>query len=128
MEEKRNFYKVVEEICAGDARYKPDAYEFLMQALQFTQDKLKKNTHITGKELLEGIRELIIQQYGVMAKTVLNHWGITATLDFGAIVFNMVDNKLLSKTETDSIEDFKDGYDFEAVFGNILKDIVIKDI
>jgi uncharacterized repeat protein (TIGR04138 family) len=128
MEKKNNFYETIEEICIQDRRYKPDGYEFVMQALYFTQDKLKVQRHVSGKELLEGIRELIIQKYGVMAKTVLSHWGITTTQDFGNLVFNMVSNKVLAKTDTDSIEDFKDVYDFEAAFGNILKDLIIKDI
>jgi uncharacterized repeat protein (TIGR04138 family) len=128
MEEKKNFYQIVEEIYALDNRYKPDAYEFVMQALNFTQKKLARETHITGKELLAGIREFAIEQYGVMAKTVLTHWGIRKTDDFGTIVFIMVDNKILSKTETDSIEDFKEVYDFEEAFGNIFRNIVIKDI
>jgi uncharacterized repeat protein (TIGR04138 family) len=128
MEEKKNFYQIVEEICARDNRYKPDSYEFVMQALNFTQKKLARQTHISGKELLEGIREFAIAQYGVMAKTVFSHWGITKTEDFGAIVFTMVDAKILSKTETDSIDDFKAGYDFEEAFGNIFRNIVIKDI
>jgi len=125
--EQRNFYQVVEEICAADQRYKPDAYEFVMQALHFTQNKFKRETHVSGRELLDGIREFAIEQYGPMVKTVLSHWGITKTEDFGNIVFNMVDRKLLSKTEEDSINDFRNIYDFEAVFGNILRDSVIKD-
>jgi len=128
MEEKRDFYQTVEEICAKDSRYKPDSYEFLMQALHFSQDKLKRQGHITARELLEGIRELVIEQYGPMVKTVLKHWGIAKTGDFGNIVFNMAENKLLSKTETDSIDDFKDVYDFDVVFGNVLRDNIIKEI
>ena len=128
MEEKKDFYHVVEEICARDTRYKADAYEFLLQALHFTQGKLKRDTHVNGKELLEGIRDYAIDQYGPMAKTVLNHWGIKKTADFGHIVFNMIENKLLSKTEEDSMEDFRDVYDFDSAFGNVFGDIVIKDI
>ncbi len=127
MERQTDFYKAVEEICKTDKRYKPDSYEFLMQALHYTQGKLKVKTHITGRQLLEGIREFAIEQYGPMAKTVLKHWGITHTEDFGCIVFNMVGKRLLSKTEEDSLNDFKDVYDFEAVFGNVLRDSVIKD-
>jgi uncharacterized repeat protein (TIGR04138 family) len=127
MEEQKNFYQVVEEICLIDNRYKADAYEFIIQALHFIQGKLKRQGHITGKELLEGIRDFAIEQYGPMAKTVLNHWGITKTQDFGNIVFNMVEKRLLSKTETDSIDDFKDVYDFEVVFRNVLRDSVIKN-
>jgi uncharacterized repeat protein (TIGR04138 family) len=125
MTEQRDFYQLVEDICAKDNRYKPDSYEFVMQALHFTQGKLKREGHITGRELLEGIREFVIEQYGPMAKTVLNHWGITKTEDFGNIVFNLVENKLLSKTDTDSLGDFKDVYDFQVVFGNVLRDSII---
>ena len=128
MAEKKDFYQVVEEICAADSRYKADVYEFVLQALHFTQTKLKRETHVTGKELLEGIREFAIEQYGPMVKTVLSHWGINKTEDFGNVVFNMVNKKLLSKTETDSIDDFKNVYDFEIVFANVLRDSVIKYI
>jgi uncharacterized repeat protein (TIGR04138 family) len=128
MDEERNFYQVVEEICAADSRYKSDAYEFVMQALHFTQNKLKRKGHITGKELSGGIREFVIEQYGPMAKTVLRHWGITKTQDFGNIVFNLLDKKVLFKTETDSIDDFKDVYDFESVFGDVVWDKIIKEI
>jgi uncharacterized repeat protein (TIGR04138 family) len=127
MERKVNFYQVIEEICAVDERYKPDSYEFLMKALHYTQDRLNREAHITGRQLLEGIRMFVIEQYGPMAKTVLKHWGITRTDDFGNIVFNMIGRGLLSKTEQDSIDDFKDVYDFDVVFGNILRDSVIKD-
>ena len=128
MEEKKDFYQVSEDIYAKDNRYKPDSYEFVMQALHFTQSRLKKVTHVTGKELLEGIRDFAIEQYGPMARTVLKHWGITKTEDFGNIVFNMINEKMLSKTENDSIGDFKDVYSFDAAFGNVLRDSVIKNI
>ncbi|MBU1726389.1 MAG: hypothetical protein KJ880_02025 [Candidatus Omnitrophica bacterium] len=125
MEEKKDFYQAVEEIYIKDTRYKPDAYEFLIQALHFTQKKFERSTHVSGKELLEGIKDFAIQQYGPMVKTVFSHWGIAKTEDFGSIVFNMVDNKLLSKTQSDTIEDFKDVYDFDSAFGNVLRDCVI---
>lgn len=128
MARKKDFYKVVNDICRKDLRYKADSYGFLLQALHFTQSKLKKPTHVTGKELLFGIRDFAIEQYGPMAKTVLSHWGITNTLDFGNIVFNMVDCKLLSKTDSDSLDDFKGVYDFEAAFGNIFRDNIPIDI
>jgi len=127
MQENKDFYRTVELICAKDSRYKPDAYEFVIQALYFTQKKLKKQAHISGKELSEGLRDFAIEQFGPMAKTVLTHWGITRTQDFGKIVFNMIDKKLLSKTEEDSITDFSDVYDFEVAFANVLRDSVIKD-
>jgi len=127
MEEKKDFYQIVEDICEKDKRYKPDSYEFVTQALHFTQGKLKRASHINGVELLEGIREFAIQQYGPMARAVLTHWGITKTEDFGNIVFNMIDKNLLSKTETDSLDDFKDVYAFDVVFANILRDSIAKE-
>ena len=106
----------MEEICVQDARYKPDAYEFVMQALHFTQNRIKKHRHVTGKELLEGIREFVVEQYGPMSMAVLTHWGITKTQDFGNIVFNLVDVGLFLKTEEDCIDDFLGVYDFTDVF------------
>jgi uncharacterized repeat protein (TIGR04138 family) len=128
MEEKKDFYTMIEEICEKDSRYKPDAYEFIMQALHFTQGRLKRETHVTGRELLEGIREFAVEQYGPMARSVFAHWGVAKTQDFGNIVFNLVERKILSKTDTDSIEDFKDVYDFEKTFSNTLRDSVIKNL
>lgn len=114
---KIDFYKKVEEITEKDPRYKADAYEFLMQALWYTQKKLNRKGHVTARELLEGIREFGLEQYGPLAKTVFGHWGIKTTEDFGEIVFNMVDNKLLGKTDEDSRDDFKNVYDFNEAFG-----------
>ena len=128
MKEKKDFYQVIEEICVKDPRYKPDAYEFVMQALYFTQKKIKRQGHMSGKELLEGIRDFAVQEYGPMAKTLLYHWGISKTEDFGNIVFNMIGKKVLSKTENDSVADFRDVYDFEKTLGNILRESVIKEI
>lgn len=110
------FYKKLEELVGKDPRYKPDAYEFLMQALWFTQKKLKREGHITGRELLEGIREFGLEQYGPMTLTVFEHWGVKTTEDFGEIVFNLVENGLLKKTEEDSRADFKNVYDFKETF------------
>ncbi|MBP7215971.1 MAG: hypothetical protein KBA46_01675 [Candidatus Omnitrophica bacterium] len=128
MEEKRNFYKTVSEICAKDTRYKSDSYEFVMQALYFTQNKLKRQGHISGRELSIGLRDFAIELYGPMAKAVLAHWGITKTEDFGNIVFNMIQNKVLSKTEEDSLDDFQNVFDFEAAFGNIFRSTPITEI
>jgi uncharacterized repeat protein (TIGR04138 family) len=72
--------------------------------------------HVTGQQLLDGIREFALTQYGPMARTVLNEWGIRRCEDFGDIVFNMVEQGLLSKTDQDSREDFKGGYDFDSAF------------
>ena len=108
-------------LVAADDRYHRDAYAFLKEALEYTQRTLKrpvgeKARHITGQELLEGIREYALKEYGPMALTVLSEWGIHRSEDFGEIVFNMVEHGILSKTENDSRKDFQDGYDFEKAF------------
>jgi uncharacterized repeat protein (TIGR04138 family) len=120
MEEKKDFYQVIEEIYAVDPRYHADSYEFLMQGLHFTQNKLKKNGHLSGKELTAGLRDFAVELYGPLAKTVLNYWGIHQTKDFGNIVFNLIDKKILFKTEEDSLEDFHAVYDFDSAFADIL--------
>ncbi len=113
---EKNFYERVEELLNKDSRYKVEAYEFIMQALHFTQKKLNRKGHITGKELSEGIKEYALDKFGPMARTVFEHWGITKTEDFGEIVFNMVENNLIAKTEKDSKEDFRGVYDFKEAF------------
>lgn len=112
-----NFLETMERIVQRDGRYKIDSYNFVLEALNYTVVKLEKPRHVTGKELLEGIKEYAKEQFSPMVRTVFEHWGITSTEDFGHIVFNLVDVKLLGKTEQDSIEDFKNGYSFEKVFG-----------
>ena len=111
-----NFLKVVEEIVAKDPRYKVEAYGFVMGALNYTESKLNKPRHVSGQELLEGIREYGLECFGLMTRTVFDNWGVRRTEDFGNIVFNMVDAGLLAKTKEDSIEDFQAGYDFKEAF------------
>jgi uncharacterized repeat protein (TIGR04138 family) len=116
MERYSDFYESVEKIAEKDSRYKVAAYAFVMLALNYTLFKLDKPRHVTGRELLEGIREFGLAQYGPMTKTVFEYWGIRSTRDFGEIVFNLVENKLLSKTDEDKIEDFESAYDFDEEF------------
>jgi len=111
-----DFYSRVEKIVKKDSRYKTDAYEFVIKSLFYAQKKLKRRGHITGKELSEGIKDLALEEFGGMARTVLAYWGINKTEDFGEIVYNMISKKILSKTGYDSKEDFKDVYDFKEVF------------
>lgn len=111
------FHQIVEKIIEGGQRYHPDAYGFVMEALNFTVRKLERPRHVTGQELSEGIRRYALNEFGPMARGVLGHWGIKTTEDFGEIVFNMIDAGLMGKTETDSKEDFKNVYDFKDAFG-----------
>lgn len=105
-----------DEILSKDSRFKLEAYFFVLAALEYTRKITKKPKHITGQELLEGIKKLGLEQYGFMTKTVFESWGVKTTKDFGQIVFNMVKAEVLSKTEEDKIEDFDNVYDFTEVF------------
>jgi len=117
-----SFEEAIEQIAAQDLRYNREAYFFLREALDHTHKITgkppKKNElrHVSGQELLKGIREYALHQFGPMTSTVLEEWGIKCCEDFGEIVFNMVENKLLAKTEQDSREDFRKGYDFRDAF------------
>jgi uncharacterized repeat protein (TIGR04138 family) len=116
MQRDSDFYEKVERIVEKDPRYKVAAYAFVMLALNYTLSKLDKPRHVTGRELLGGIRKFGLAQYGPMTKTVFDYWGVRRTRDFGEIVFNLVEHKLLGKTEEDKIEDFESVYDFEEEF------------
>lgn len=116
MDREPDFYEKVEKIVEKDPRYKVAAYAFVMLALNYTLSKLDKPRHVTGKELVEGIREFGLAQYGPMTKIVFEYWGIRSTRDFGEIVFNLVENKLLGKTEEDKVEDFDNVFDFDDEF------------
>lgn len=118
-----DFYELVEHICEKDKRYKADSYEFIMEAVRFSQVKFAKAGHVSGKELLEGVRDLAVKKFGPMTRSVFQHWGISTTEDFGNIVFNMIDNKLLQKTESDCLDDFKNVYSFDEAFKNVVPDI-----
>ena len=116
-----NFEETVEKIVSQDSRYWRDAYYFVREALDHTQKLLGRSGkeeihHVTGQELLEGIRAYALQQYGPMAVTVFNEWGVRHCEDFGEIVFNMVESSIFAKTDRDTREDFKTGYDFFEAF------------
>ena len=106
-------------VAEADGRYRKEAYFFVLDALQFTVKSLKltgERRHVTGRQLLEGIKEFALEQFGPMVKTVFEHWGLRTTRDFGEIVFALVGAELLGKTEEDSIEDFVNVYDFDREF------------
>ena len=116
-----SFEEALAEIQAKDPRYHRDAYLFVREALDHTQKTVVKDArgrirHVTGQELLAGIRDFALQQFGPMAKTLLEEWGVRCCQDFGEIVFNMVEVSWLAKTNKDSRADFQDGYDFDEAF------------
>jgi len=110
------FYSIISTICGKDSRYYPEAYEFVMEALSFSQKRFKKSKHISGEELLVGIKALLLKKFGPMTMTVLKHWGIKKTDDFGNIVYNLVESKVLAKDTHDHYDSFKNAYDFDEVF------------
>ena len=120
--QKLSFHETLDQIIAEDQRFDKEAYVFVREALDFTIKLLKKDRskndarHVTGQELLDGIRQHAIKEYGPMTKTVLNSWGVRSCDDFGEIVFNLVEKGILGKTDQDRREDFHRGYDFEEAF------------
>jgi uncharacterized repeat protein (TIGR04138 family) len=107
-------------LLAADKRYDAEAYNFVYEALDWTLKNVasgrRSNQHVTGQELLEGIRQLAIEQFGCLSQAVFESWGIHATNDFGEIVFNLVEYDLMGKQESDSKGDFDRVYDFEEAF------------
>lgn len=120
MPDHRNPRDVVEEIRKlireRDPRYPIEAYQFVYEALDHTIGRIGARRHVSGRELLEGVRDVGLRQFGPLAKMVFNCWNVHRTDDFGEIVFNLVENGLMSKTEDDSREDFKDVFDFDEAF------------
>jgi len=104
------------EIRRRDGKFNERAYVFVLAALEFAQTKLTARRHLTGGELAWACRDFALEQFGMLAATVLAHWGIHATEDFGQIVFLLIDVGLLARQPTDRLEDFERVYDFAEVF------------
>lgn len=117
-----DFDHEVGKALAKDSRYSREAYVFVREALDHTRKVVNRDNpgparqHVSGQELLDGVRQLALQQFGPMAATVLAEWGITRCSDFGEIVYNMIEIGLFAKTDKDSREHFDNGYDFETAF------------
>lgn len=116
MEEKQSYLSKIEKILVRHSQYKLEAYHFLLAALHHTVSQLSKPRHVSGKELLGGIRDFALEQYGPMSRTVLNYWGIHETVDFGRIVFALVEANILRKQPEDKLEDFENIFDFKDAF------------
>ena len=108
-------------------KYHPDAYRFVDAALRFTQQDLGRiveveeefdedSAHISGRELLYGIREMAIKEFGMMSTAVFDHWGVSSTDDFGRIVFDFIERGAMRKTNRDQLSDFVGVYDFQETF------------
>lgn len=108
-----------------DPRYTGEAYQFIRDALGFAQEVLKlgesrteqrEECHLTGQELCEAIRLYALEQYGLLAKVVLNSWGLRSTSDFGEVVYNLIRIGRMKKSPSDRREDFDNCYDFDQAF------------
>jgi uncharacterized repeat protein (TIGR04138 family) len=115
--------KSLQEVVQEVGVYPVEAYVFVQQGLQYTVQKIHAEVidpsvsrHVSGRDLCQGLREFALKQWGLMARTVLTRWNVTCTMDFGRIVFAMVEHDLLQKTETDRVEDFRNVYDFAIAF------------
>ena len=105
-----------ERIGQQDGRYHERGYLFVLAALEYAQGKLPARRHLTGAELAWACRDFALDQFGLLAPTVLRYWGITSTEDFGHIVFSLIDVGLLARQPSDKVEDFDRVYDFGEVF------------
>ena len=119
--QKTGFTEALDQLLAADPRYDREAYLFLQDALDFTMKSRKKqktdlSRHVTGQELLEGVRAFALKEYGPMVSTLFEVWGISRCGDFGEMVFNLIRAGIFGKTDTDTIEDFRSGYDFHEAF------------
>jgi uncharacterized repeat protein (TIGR04138 family) len=118
-------HAVIADIVRRDPRYVYEAYEFVFDAWKHTLRMLERPPrepgsgepgpaqHVSGRELLNGVRDLALREFGLMARTVFHLWGIHSTDDFGEIVFNLVDANLMNKTEQDCRSDFHAVFDFD---------------
>jgi uncharacterized repeat protein (TIGR04138 family) len=119
----------IQRVVQEDPRYSAQAYYFIFDALDYTLQNMEKARHVTGPELLQGIRRYASDQFGFLAQTVLAEWGVTETSDFGEIVFNLVAAGLLSRSDHDTKKDFAGVYNFEDAFDRdfrrALRDVTI---
>src|SRR6202165_1008578 len=117
--QKIGFSEALDSMVAADTLYQRNAYVFLRDALDFTtkqQKKIKGTTvrHVAGPELLDGVRQHALKEFGPLVITVFDSWGIHSCEDIGHMGFNLIGAGIFGKTEEDSIEDFKNVYDFRS--------------
>lgn len=103
-------------IRARAGRYDERAFLFVLSALEYQQAQLPERRHVSGDELSRACRDYALEQYGLLARTVLGHWGIRGTADFGAIVYALIDAGLLVRQDDDRQEDFEGVYAFNDAF------------
>ncbi|MFP4139396.1 MAG: Minf_1886 family protein [Planctomycetota bacterium] len=118
----------MEEVVRDDGRYAPEAFGFLHDGLNRAVEDAhglaepedpeleSPHRHVTGQELAWALRDVAIDRWGMLARTVLRRWGIRRTIDFGNMVYLMIEAGFMRKTDEDSLEDFRDVYDFDEAF------------
>ena len=107
---------LVEPIAARYRTFRSEAYVFALDALELAVAAQDEPGHVSGGDLLHSIKELGRERFGVMAGDVFNAWGVRNTMDFGRIVFHLVDGGLLRKRDEDTLADFIDRFDFREAF------------
>ena len=126
-EQQDDIVASLRQIAEDDGRYDVQAFQFLFEALSYSQSLFGKDPetdnqeelHVTGQELCQGSRELALERFGYMAKSVFEGWGIFNTNDLGEIVYLLIQNQLMTRRESDSIEDFRRVYDFDTAFEDV---------
>jgi uncharacterized repeat protein (TIGR04138 family) len=107
---------ILERVAATHSRYPPQAYAFVLAALEYCQERRPARGHITGEQLALACRDFAREQFGLTARTVLAHWGVERTQDIGQIVYHLIDVGLLVTQPQDRVEDFDDVFDFGHAF------------
>ncbi len=107
---------IMDRIRLVEPRFDERAYLFVLNALEYCQKRLDERRHITGAELALACRDLALDRFGVMARLVLEHWGVRRSADIGDVVFTLVDLGLLMSQSTDTRDEFADVFDFDQAF------------
>jgi uncharacterized repeat protein (TIGR04138 family) len=121
MPEELNEEQRLARVLVRDDRFRREAYRFVQEGLEYTMRRRGRRGHVSPRELTLGLRDLARERFGLMARTVLNQWGVRHTIDFGEIVFNLIEEEIMSKQESDSRADFEEIYDFEEAFERDMK-------
>jgi uncharacterized repeat protein (TIGR04138 family) len=117
----------MEDVIREDGRYPPEAFAFLHEGLNRAAESVHGDKggsgqrHVSGQQLCLSVRDLALERWGMLAMAVLKRWNIHGTIDFGNMVYLLVENKFMRKTPEDSLEDFRDVYRFEEAFGGAWK-------
>ncbi|HXC24915.1 MAG TPA: Minf_1886 family protein [Gemmatimonadaceae bacterium] len=107
---------VMDQIRLREARYAEGAYLFVLAALEYAQEQLRVRRHINGRELTLACRDMARERYGVMARIVLDWWGLRSTEDIGAVVFTLVELGFLASLPSDTRDQFVNVYNFTDAF------------